>query len=438
MLSHKQRSFVDDAIAMMTSKAAVIVLSAITGIILARVLGPEDRGLYAAIIVIPTMFISLTNMGVRQSAIHFIGKKVFPIEKVMGAVYLLAILVSVVGITVCTLIMTQLGNPNFSMLLIILAVTQVPLLVTTSYSEGIFLGNRLVGVTAKISWMVEALRLVFVIILVYVLELGVRGALMALLACQFLTTTYAISQTRLVGKISLRWDSTIVKSLFSKGIIFALALFVMQLNYKVDILLMERLCPLKQIGLYAVGVNIAQLMWIVPQGVTAVLFSHSANAENIDEFSYKVTRLLRVVGLFSFLLMMTIVLVVPFAIPFVYGNEYSGSVRVMQLLAPGVFAMFNFKIINQDLAGRGRPDLALIVTIPGLVINIILNLFLLPRYGAVGAAISSSISYSLVGVGFLYLYSYHCKIKLRDIFKFKRSDFLFLRQLKLKLKSIVS
>ena len=51
------------------------------------------------------------------------------------------------------------------------------------------------------------------------------------------------------------------------------------------------------------------------------------------------------------------------------------------------------------------------------------NYYLIPLYGGVGAAISSSISYTLAAIIFVIGYSRLTKIPLREIFTYKKNDF---------------
>jgi O-antigen/teichoic acid export membrane protein len=200
-------------------------------------------------------------------------------------------------------------------------------------------------------------------------------------------------------------------------------------NYKVDLVLMERLTIASEIGAYAVAVEIAQLTWVLPQSITTALFSHSANAQDEKAFGYKVARLFRVRVLVSFLVVGTLAVTSPFVIPAMYGDEFIPSVRAVRLLLPGVFCLLLLKILNMDLAGRGRPTVSLWVKVPALLLNVVLNLYLLPRYGAQGAAIASSVSYSLTGVGFMVLYCRVTGLRLVDLWRYQWSDFDFVRRL---------
>ena len=87
-----------------------------------------------------------------------------------------------------------------------------------------------------------------------------------------------------------------------------------------------------------------------------------------------------------------------------------------------------------DLSGKGKPWVSLKAMTPALLINIILNVVFIPEYGAVGAALASSVSYSLAAILFIFFYSKETNIPVLDIIRYKASDFQPIVQLLKKLK----
>ena len=77
-----------------------------------------------------------------------------------------------------------------------------------------------------------------------------------------------------------------------------------------------------------------------------------------------------------------------------YGVEFEPAADGFKLLLPGIIAMGLSRILGNDIAGRNKPEISAVISFIGLVLNIILNYVFVPRYGFLGAAISSSISYT--------------------------------------------
>src|SRR5690606_27697290 len=106
-----------------------------------------------------------------------------------------------------------------------------------------------------------------------------------------------------------------------------------------------------------------------------------------------------------------------------------------QVLLPGVLLLTIFKVLNMDLAGKGKPWVSMKAMIPALIINTILNVLWIPEHGSIGAATSSTISYSIAAILFLYFYSKETKIPIFSILKYSKSDIDWLRPILLKLKN---
>lgn len=85
-----------------------------------------------------------------------------------------------------------------------------------------------------------------------------------------------------------------------------------------------------------------------------------------------------------------------------------------------------FKMLNMDMAGKGKPGISIAVFLPAVIINIVLNIILIPDYGGRGAAIASTISYSIGSLLFVLIYARINQLSLSDIFIYKKDDFNFI------------
>ena len=422
----RRRSFIHDALVLVGNQFTVMAIGAVTGIVVARCLGAAGRGVVAAATVYPAVILSLLELGVRQSSAYHLGKKIYSNAQVIGAVSALVLLLGTGGVLMSTGLLLWMDNPAITPLVILLAVAPIPLSIFTSYGSGVLLGNRLVGQFANIGWLVEVLRLLAVFAFVWLLAWGAAGALLASLLAGTLVAVYAAGRIAPLASLRPRFEWPVIRTLVLKGLVYSVALFVITLNYKVNIVVMERLSNVTEIGVFALGVSVAQLTWALPQAITTALFSHSATAEDENAFAGKVARLFRVTVLVAAALVAGLGVAAPVLVPVIYGADFAPSVRVIHLLLPGVFFMLGLKILNMDLAGRGRPNASLWAMVPALLVNAALSVTLVPRYGAPGAAVASSVAYTAGGVGMMLVYCRHTGIRLAELWRYQRGDFAFL------------
>lgn len=149
----------------------------------------------------------------------------------------------------------------------------------------------------------------------------------------------------------------------------------------------------EMVGYYNAAGRIKSILVSVVTSLGAVLLPRASyyiekgQEEKFYELSQKA---LNFVWLFSVPLMMYFILFAKEGIVFLSGNAYLGAVSSMQLLMPTlVFIGFSNIMGIQMLVPRGREKAVLVSEIAGAVTDVVLNMFLIPRYEAAGAAIGT-------------------------------------------------
>jgi O-antigen/teichoic acid export membrane protein len=417
----KKRSFINDFMAIGLSKIGIIIFSLLTSVITARVLGPEKNGIISSILVYPSILLSLGSLGISQSTTYLLGKSVYPEVKLKKAITQLWLMTSIISIVTCLVLMKILSNANYLYILFVLI--PVPFVLFNTYNSGIFLGKNDINEYNKINWMPAAVIFLFTLLFLLLFNFGIYGYLMALIAGPVSVSLFLLYKKKFIKYFSFDFDWIVIKSLLRLGMIYSLSLFISNLNYKFDLIMLEKLSTQFETGIYAKGANITEFLWQIPMLLSTIVFSKSATSKNRREFSLKVVQLLRIT--FIFILIGAIILwkLSDFVIMWLFGIEYLKSIQVLNYLLPGVVLLTIFKVLNMDAAGKGKPWLAIYAMTPGLIINIGLNFYFIPIYGSLGAAISSSISYGLSSVIFIMIYSRTFGLSMRKILTFSKNDF---------------
>ncbi|WOK09765.1 polysaccharide biosynthesis C-terminal domain-containing protein [Imperialibacter roseus] len=419
-------SVVKDLASVASSKGAMIVFGLGKAMIIARYLGPELNGVITALLVYPTLFMTFGALGVRKSSAFLIGSGQFGEEDVKAGVlqaWLVSTLFSVVSIFI---LIYYLSNGSHQPLIIFLAIAPVPFSLLNTYLSGIYLGNNQIAEYNKVEWVPTFILFLATVVLVVFAGLSLKGALIAELLAPFLMSVLLISRMRVQKYLSLRINRQLLGSLFSLGMAFAVSLLVINLNYRVDVIIMDWLSNKFEIGIYSKGSVLSQYLWQIPMLLGTIVFARGARATDRRVFSLKVTQLLRISLLIIGSGCVVLALGARLIIMILFGSEFLPSAEVMLWLMPGVLLLTIFKVLNMDMGGQGKPWFALKSMVPALGLNIVLNILLIPRYGAVGAAFTSTLSYSLGGILFLYQYSSATGISIREIFAYSREDFAFL------------
>jgi O-antigen/teichoic acid export membrane protein len=406
------------------------------GILLTRLLGASGFGLYSSIIVVPIMVIGFTQLGIRRSAIYHIGNKLLPEDHIVSALFILMLYTSTLSILICGFVYFFSATQPFDPLIIVLVLLTIPMLISNVFAGGIFLGKEDIKLASLINAGPTILTLFMTLLFVWVLKLSVLGAFLAIAAANLLMVsyTYRIIMVKFRYNITWKYHEGIMKSMIKLGLVNAIAIFIMQLNYRLDILMLKKLSTLEEVGFYSLAMQIAEQLWHIPYAIEMIVLSRSANSQDNKFIHRTVASIFRVSLLIGLVGGVAIFFVAPGLVPLIFGKDFVHSVPMIQTVLPGILVLIGFRILNSRLTGMGKPQIAIYTFAPALIINFILNLYLIPRYGGVGAAWSTNISYAAGSLIFVIIYSRLVNMPMSEIFRYRKSDFYFFRDIRQRLK----
>jgi O-antigen/teichoic acid export membrane protein len=168
---------------------------------------------------------------------------------------------------------------------------------------------------------------------------------------------------------------------------------VLQLaNYRLDQFILRDFTGLTAVGIYAVGTSMGEGVFILANAVALVLLpkmtsTHAEDAAWMAPVATRNTMLIAAGGA------AVLAAVAPVLIPAVFGDAFSDSVQALWLLLPGTVALAGSKVLTSYIFSQGRPLVNTGITVISLVVTIVADLALIPRFGVNGAAAASSMAY---------------------------------------------
>lgn len=425
--------FLKDLFSVGFSKIRIIIFGVAKSVILARWLGPELNGTIAALAVYPALFMTIGSLGLRQSTAYYVGKQLYAEEAIKRAVVQVWFLSCVISLVICFYLIRYFSSSGEELLLVALAIMPIPFTLFNTYNSGFFLGKNLIRKFNQINWLPPLISLIGITFLVVILDLSIEGAMAAAVTGPLLMSIIMLRKNGFFLAFSLKLELRVIQSLLSLGMVYAIALLVINLNYKLDIILLDKLSTDYETGVYSKGASLIQYLWQIPMLLSTIIFARSASAKNSLAFSKTVTKLLRVSFIVIGSASLVLALIAPWMIELLFGKAFLPSATVLLYLLPGVLLLTIFKVLNMDLAGRGKPWISMKAMVPALVVNVVLNIFLIPIMGANGAAVASTVSYSLAAILFLLIYSKEVQIPVKEIMHYRKSDFNFINIIQSKL-----
>jgi O-antigen/teichoic acid export membrane protein len=398
------------------------LIALVISVLYARGLGPEGKGIYNSLLYVPLLLISFIEGGITQAIVFCTGRKLFDRNALFSTALILSLIFSLMLMLFGFIIFKFYYRNDFSYNLQLLALANIPFTLISTVISGIFIGDGKLGIFSNIAWIPSFLNLVFVLILFFLHKLTVQWVLIFYLVGilgMLVYGGYHIKDT-----ISFRFSlfsGDLSRSLIRKGALFALALFLVQINYKIDVILLKRFVDFQSIGLYTLGVSTAELLWQVPTALSVVVLSRTA-AGGDNEQKWIISKTIRLSILLLTCISLCAYILVPVLIPVVYGQNFAGSVAVTRVLLIGVTVFSVFIILNSRILGSGYPQYTIILFIPCLIIKIALNFILIPVSGILGAAWSSNISYFLAASGMMIIFSRKENISIKQIVTPRNDD----------------
>ncbi|NSW52318.1 MAG: oligosaccharide flippase family protein [Anaerolineae bacterium] len=395
----------------------------LSGILFARLLGPEQKGIITVALVIPGLLVSFADLGIRQATMFFMGKKKYTDQELISSVLFTTQFTSILGISIALIIYLITGfhtRYDWALMLIPLAIIPVTFLYT--YSSGVLLAKLEIKKVAFLSILNDA---GFMLIIFFLYIFNIKSVVLILtckVLCALIPAISALNLLKKYGILMPSYQPKLIMELIKKGIIFAIALFLLDLNFSLDIILLNQFSTASEVGIYSIGVSIANILWMLPNALTTVNFSYSSNAQSEMEYAKKTVNILRFTLLFALVPLILLYFFSPIVIPWIYSTQFTKSASVVQAILPGVWAMLIYKILNSDLAGRGMPGAGIWVCFVALLVNIFLNYWWDPIWGAIGSAWASSVSYTLVAIIYSMVYCKLSHLRIAEIFIITKDD----------------
>ncbi len=205
---------------------------------------------------------------------------------------------------------------------------------------------------------------------------------------------------KLFPKPVFKIDLKLWKYLMIKSIPFLVTFFFSSIIYRIDLVMLQFFKGEAIVGLYGAADTIIRNLIIFPLAFIVSMYPSLSkyfikNKEKLYDL-YKKSFLY--LFLFSLFIVIGCFIFGKFVILLMFGKEFIDSVLILKLISIGGFFLFLNMINVYYLNAINKPLINVKIFVFGAVINIILNLILIPMYSYTGAAISSIISYFTIFV----------------------------------------
>jgi len=396
------------------------VLGLLTGIMVARLLGPLGRGELAAIQLWGSFIATLGTGGISEGMVYFVAQSPTKARQYcISGIYLAliggspVIILGVFGLS--WLLQAQspevisIARVYTAGLFVLYTVSWMPLSALRGLKR--FTEWNLLRSLANIGWL-------FVLVIGFVLG----EATPRVLAFGFLVST-AVSAF-VVVVLGLReipglhaLDLALWPAMIKYGLPITASSIPTYLieSGRLSQMFIAAILPPEAVGLFAVAVAWSESTAIIPQVIGQVVFPRLAAARGVCQQAIEMVRGARLVTLPLFGLCSLLVILCPIAVPFLFGSEFNAAVpsAMVMVIAAGMAGLKT--ILRQEFYGLGKPGVSLAGEVVGITLIILSLLFLMNPLGIIGVAMATLIGNSGSSVLLLWLAKQYTR---KSIFEF--------------------
>jgi O-antigen/teichoic acid export membrane protein len=403
------------------------VVRLLTALLLIALLDPAARGFQSLLVLLPTLLASLTLLGVTSATPVLLHRGVDEQRLMSNLLGLGLVVIGGLALLLPPLLPAMArflsGEYVVTSADVLIGLMLLPPLLLGDYLRALLIARRDLRQVAVTQSIGAIAQLIAALVLALLLRLGPYGALWAIVIGGWIGFGWTVRAVRPLGRLLPRLDRDVLRPLLGLGLRGHAGNVVQTFNYRLDALLVQGFLGQAAVGLYQTGVLLAEMIWYLPNAVSAALLPQIA-ATGDSSITPRVARhtlLLTTLGAIG-------LIAVAWPALHLLRPAYLGALAPMAILLVGVVALSLHKVVAGDLSGRGLPQYPSITSAVALIITIIANLLLIPRLGIVGAALASTLAYATQTVLLLGIYRRISGVGWRDLLLLRRDDLQLYRR----------
>jgi len=374
-----------------------ILISFVVAVLVVRYLGPEQFGLLSYAISFYGLFSTISILGLESISIRELVKNPEKRDDILGSAFLLRLIGGVATIILIALTLFISGEPaDISILILIISTSAIfqsfsvidyyfRAEVKAKYSVYVMMASVLFTSLLKILLIIlEAPLIYFAIVFSVEFFATAAGFLLVYKHNKFKIINWKFRKETAVNLLKDSWP------LILSGLVVAI-------YTKIDQVMIKNMLDSKELGYYAAAVRLSEAWYFIPVALTNAIFPAIVNAKKIGKNFY----FNRMQKLYDILAWMAITIAVPVSIfsrdiiNIIFGNEFQSAAPVLTIYIWAGVAVFLGVASSQYLITENFTKLSFFRSLIGMIINVILNLVFIPKFGIIGAAYATLISYSI-------------------------------------------
>ena len=395
----RQSSLAQNASWLLLGQALSVFCLGAYFILLARLLGRTEYGIYVGAVAMVSTLSQFTTLGLPWVLLRHVSP-----DSTRFPLYWGNVLATTITLGCVCVAFLALAGPHFAhsyswQMLLFIALGDCLCAQLTSAASLAFQAFEKMHVTAALSLLVNLLRAIVAGAMLYFLRHGtaLQWVVAAFLVSVIAVATALVLVTRFCGGPAFSLQLLLAR--LREGCVFALSYSTTGVYNNVDKAMLGHYGMNDANGIYTMAYRVIDVFTMPIVSVQAAAFPRFfrkgvEGVRRTAEYSIRIIKRTAALGLLSAL---AILLSAPI-IPHVLGNDFSGSVAALRwLCVMPVFRSFQLSA-GDALTGAGHQDLRLKLQATAAAFNFGINLYLIPHYSWQGAAWSSLVTDGMLAI----------------------------------------
>ncbi len=376
-------------------RVAVMAAALITGILIARYLGPERYGQLSYSVAFATLFTAIAPLGLNNIVVRDIVDAPGAKDETLGSAFWLQFAAGILA--VCSaIVVTARVNPGDQHIQWMVGLVTASTLFTAFSAIDYWFQSKIqsrYAVLAKLAALIviPLVKIGMIMAGAPVVWFAAAYTAEAALVALGLVITYHIT-----GQSILRWRFrlAVAQRLLADSWPLLVSNLAIVVSMRIDQVLIGQILGDRPTGIYSVAARVSELWLFVPVVIVTSAFPLLVEARQRDETAFyrALAKLFRAILLIALGAAVSISVLAYWIVIVLYGADFLEAVPIVRIYVwSGLVSSWGV-VWGRWIVIENRQKLVILSFATSAAANVVLNLVLIPRFGVIGAAVATVIS----------------------------------------------
>lgn len=387
---------------LLAGKASTKLISLMTVIYIARYLGDAGYGKYTFAFTFVSLFTLISEMGIHHILVREISRSKEIAKRLLGNAILISIILSVIALILALFTIRIMEYPVETEKLVFIA--SIGLLFGSLSNYGIMYEVNLNMKYPVFFGLLSRVFLLISVMLVVIYDLGITWIVICTVVSDALPNILMMVFSRNTILPEFKYDINLCKFILKESLPLAMATFFIAIYYRIDVVMLSLLKGDADVGIYSAAYRLTEAFTFIPATFMVSIFPLMSryHEESKDKLIFSYMKSFKFLFIIALPLAIGITLISDKIVLLIYKGQFENSVQLLQILIWSTAIVFINYPLTQLLISTNKQKIFATSTAICAILNVALNLVLIPAYSYTGASAATVITQLINGLIILH------------------------------------